>query len=335
MNFYKQSPSSKTVLLYICLSLFVSCQEESNKAIGSLDVLFETEDLIIEGLTPGEDTENIHDGWAVSFDKYITTIGPVDLHLSTDEDQVVERDESYVIDMLKLPSGGVKLWSFDELQAGRWELFYATLGAGDGATRHDSVDQDDFDLMVNHDWTYLVHGTLSSESGQSCPPSTLAVTDMRPPNAHMSGENFCYDAPEIRFEFGAKAETRFGPCEIDGLSGVSIPAGGTQSTSLTIHGDHLFFNGFPEGDEGGVMRLAQWLADCDLNLDGLVTQEELESIAPSQLVELDERFQLGGSPITPLKNMYEYVIAQLKTQGHYQGEGECPLDGVAHDHANE
>jgi len=30
--------------------------------------------------------------------------------------------------------------------------------------------------------------------------------------------------------------------------------------------------------------------------------------------------------------MYEYVRAQLKTQGHYQGEGECPVDGVAHAH---
>ena len=102
--------------------------------------------------------------------------------------------------------------------------------------------------------------------------------------------------------------------------------------AATIHGDHLFFNGFPEGDEGGVMRLAQWLADCDLNLDGVVTEAELASIAPSDLPEIDTRFQLGGSPITPLANMLEYVRAQLKTQGHFQGEGECPVDGVEHDH---
>lgn len=101
---------------------------------------------------------------------------------------------------------------------------------------------------------------------------------------------------------------------------------------MTIHGDHLFFNGFPEGDEGGVMRLAQWLADCDLNLDGTVTQAELEAIDPAQLPELDDRYQLGGSPITPIDDMYVYVTAQLKTQGHFQGEGECPVDGLAHEH---
>jgi hypothetical protein len=33
--------------------------------------------------------------------------------------------------------------------------------------------------------------------------------------------------------------------------------------------------------------------------------------------------------------MYDYVIGQLKTQGHFQGEGECPVDGVEHDHADE
>ena len=86
----------------------------------------------------------------------------------------------------------------------------------------------------------------------------------------------------------------------------------------------MFFNGFPEGTEGGVVRLAQWLADCDLNLDGTVSQSELQSIAPSDLAEIDDRFQLGGSPISPLNTMLDYITAQLKTQGHYQGEGECP-----------
>jgi len=81
-----------------------------------------------------------------------------------------------------------------------------------------------------------------------------------------------------------------------------------------------------------VTRLAQWLADSDLNLDGTVTQVELESISPAQLPEIDARYQLGGSPITPLLDMYDFVIGQLKTQGHYQGEGECPFDGMEHHH---
>ena len=63
-----------------------------------------------------------------------------------------------------------------------------------------------------------------------------------------------------------------------------------------------------------------------------MTQEELEVVAPSDLPELDDRYQLGGSPITPLDTMWAYVIGQLETQGHFQGEGECPFDGTAHEH---
>jgi hypothetical protein len=30
--------------------------------------------------------------------------------------------------------------------------------------------------------------------------------------------------------------------------------------------------------------------------------------------------------------MYDYVSAQLKTQGHFRGEGECAIDGAEHEH---
>ncbi len=135
----------------------------------------------------------------------------------------------------------------------------------------------------------------------------------------------------MRFTFGAAADTTFGPCEVDEQPGFSIVADGTQTVAATIHGDHPFFNGFPEGDEGGILRLAQWLADSDLDVDNEVTSQELEAIAPTDLFEIDERYQLGGAPLTPLDNMLIYTRAQLKTQGHFQGEGECPVDGVGHD----
>jgi hypothetical protein len=193
----------------------------------------------------------------------------------------------------------------------------------------------DFDAMVESDFTYLIDGTLSKAAGQSCPPAALATVGDREPNGETSGDNDCYDAPEVRFTFGASAETLFGPCEIDEVPGFAITADQTESIALTIHGDHIFFNGFPTGGEGGVMRLAQWLADCDLNLDGTVTQEELEAITPAELPELDtERYQLGGAPVA-IETMYDYVGAQLKTQGHFQGEGECAIDGEEHDHGHE
>jgi hypothetical protein len=308
------------------------CGSEDEAAAGSLSVLLEAEDLIVDGLTAGDGPDDVGDGWAVTFDRYIATVGHVDVHLSTDEGVAAEADDAFVVDLTQVPEAGLPLWSLETLREGRWEIHFATPGAGDGSTRHQSVTETDYDELVANDWTYLVDGVLSKSDGESCPPAALATPAGASPNGNTSGGNDCYDAASVRFTFGATAKTTFGPCEIDGVPGFAITADSAQTIALTIHGDHLFFNGFPEGSEGGVTRLAQWLADSDLDLDGTVTADELEAIAPSALPELDDRFQLGGSPITPLDDLLDYVVAQLKTQGHFQGEGECPFDGAAHDH---
>jgi hypothetical protein len=303
-----------------------------DEGTGALTVLVEPEDTITSGIEAGNAGENIKDGWSVSFDKYIVTVGDIDVHLATDASVRAEAANAYSVDLTKIEAAAAPLWTLDGLREGRWELRYATPGAGHGAERHDSVTKSDFSDMVAADWTYLIDGSLSKPAGESCPPAALATVGDRTPTGNVSGKNDCYEAPSLRFSFGAPAETVFGPCEIDGVPGFAIVAGGTQSVSLTIHGDHLFFNGFPEGDESGTVRLAQWLADCDLDLDGTITAEELKAITPSDLPEIDmDRYQLGGAPVE-LMTMYDYVIGQLKTQGHYQGEGECPIDGTAHTH---
>lgn len=323
------SPASLAVA---CAALFTTaCGGEGEAEAGSLTVLLESEDVVSSGLEPGDDVENIRDGWAVQFDKYIVAMGNIDVHLSTDEAVSAEAAEVFVVELTDVPASGLALWNLAGLRAGRWEFNYATPGAGAGSTRHESVAEADYDAMVTNDWTYFVDGVLTMSDGQSCPPAALATPEGAASNGNLSGGNPCYDAPTVRFRFGAAAETSFGPCEVDEVPGFAISANAAQTVAATIHGDHLFFNGFPEGDEGGIMRLAQWLADCDLDLDGTVTQEELRAIAPSALPELDARYQLGGSPITPLEDMYDYVSAQLKTQGHMNGEGECPVDGLAHE----
>lgn len=316
----------KVIVISSLLVIVAGCTGEQ-LGRGDLRVLVEAEDVIIEGLEPGEGVENIQDGWAVGFDRYIVAIGAIDVQLATDASVSAAADEVHVIDLRAIGASGESLWSLEDLEQGRWEFSYAVRGAGEGATRHDSVGEDDFAIMEASDLSYLIRGTLEQAGGKSCPPASLAT----PPDGLVAeGSNAagdpCYAAEVVGFELSAAVETRFGPCEVDGVPGVGITAGEETSVAITIHGDHLFFNGFPEGGEGGVIRLAQWLADCDLDLDGTVTQAELEAISPSDLVELDDRYQLGGSPITPLTSMWEYVLAQLSTQGHFQGEGECPID---------
>lgn len=329
----KTKPQFASALILATSAL--ACSSGDEAGTGSLTVLLEPEDVIIEGMEAGTGPSDIKDGWSVEFDDYIVAVGDIDLHYSTDESIEAEAADVFLVDLKDVRASGEPLWEFESLEAGSWEFHYWSAGAAHGALQHESVSNDDFHLMVDNDYTYLIRGTLTNDDGQSCPPASL----VDPGDAETSGTdeagNDCYESTSVDFVIGARAETSFGPCSIDGVPGVAVPDGGSQTVAISIHGDHLFFNGFPSGAEGGISRYAQWLADCDLDLDGTVTVEELEAIPLSDLPQIDEeRYQLGGTTIT-LYTVYDYVIAQLKTQGHYQGEGECPADGMPHEHGED
>lgn len=282
---------------------------------GDVTVLLEAEETITEGLDAGAGEEDVVDGWSVRFAKYIVAVGDVRLERSADA-QEAHDPTVRAIDLATLPPGGMELARFEALDAVRWDRFeYATRHA-EGAARDESVDPTDFDEMVANDWTYLIEGTLENPSGESCPPGGA-----------------CRAATSLAFRFGANAETAFGPCEAEGLPGVTVTEGGTAVT-ITIHGDHIFFDTFPSGAEV-IERRAQWLADADTNADGAITGTELMGIDAAALFP-SETYSLAGSPY-PIETAFDFVRSQLATQGHFQGEGECPwaVEGGAsggHDH---
>jgi hypothetical protein len=302
-------------------------------------VLVEAEDFVTQGLSAGEGVEQIQDGWSVEFDQYLVALGHITFTRSSSEveaEGVFNAESSaphaYVVNLKAIPTSGLELWRAEGMRAARWDVSYETPLASEGAVAGPSVSAEDAAKMNDEGLTYLISGELTQTGGLSCPPSELAT----PPEGLVSTEqnevgDSCYPAETVRFEVSADAETVYGPCELDGVPGVAVPSGGEATVALTLHVDHLFFNGFPEGAEGGISRRAQWLANSDLNLDGVVTMEELAAISPDRLLD-PALFQLGGSPLTPLDNLSTYVRAQLKTQGHYQGEGECAADGITHNH---
>lgn len=319
--------------LVLAAAPLAGCSKRTSSGTGTLDFLLEAEDTVAEGLAAGEGAEDIRDGWSASWDNYIVTIGHVKIVSAVDEMQAFAAEERFVVDLTEVPSSGLSLWSFDGVKAGRWNVFYETGEPELGAMRDPSVDEVDFTQVVDGDLTYLIRGTIESVSGQSCPPAAKAVPGEMTANANTnSRDEPCYDNKSVGFEIAIEAGALFGPCKVDEMPGTAVPSGGSQSAALTIHGDHMFFNGFPEGEEGGVMRRAQWLADADLNVDGNLTQAELESLSVSDMATFDQGYQFGGAPEGALENLWTYLAAQLKSQGHFQGEGECAVEGVLHGH---
>lgn len=314
--------TGRTIGVAVAVAL-AGCGGETST--GALTVQLEAEETISGGLAAGTADEDVVDGWSVTFEQYVIAIGEIELEGGGDEP--FHADTVLVVDLAEVPASGLELARIDAIPAGLWpQIFFATPLATADAARHASVPQADFDRMVAEGCTYLIRGTLESPDGERC----------------IGGDaTMCTAVASIAFDLCVPAETHFGPCETDtGIEGVTIAGNNTTAVNLTIHGDHLFFNGFPAGAEGTVARRAQWLADADVDADGTVTRADLESItgasALGRLLPADAGdglpgFDLAASPI-PLASAWDYVRAQLKTQGHFQGEGECGIDGTAHAH---
>lgn len=310
---------AKIPVCFVGVLALASCATPAGEVV----FLLEPESSITSGIRAGAELEQVQDGWSVDFSKYLVALGPVELtHVQSGT--VTSDPGRWVVDLVQIPQSGEELWRVTAPGEGRSDLRYATEVSE--SQRHDSVGEEDFERMADQGLTHVIEGTLSSPEGTSCPPTTLAEV---PSDADAIGTNSagddCYAAPSVSFSISVRAEVTYGPCSIEGLPGVVVAAGDVATAAISMHGDHLFFGGFPEGSEGEVRRYGQWLSDCDLNLDGVVTSEELERIAPADLAEFDERFPLGGSPLRPVDDLLTYVASQLSTQGHFEGEGECAI----------
>lgn len=286
------------------LSMITACGGE---ATGDARVLVSTEDTIVSGLEPGASEENIADGWTVTFDTYVVAIGAVSLARSDDSASSVASEEVSVID-LRAVGTGVELARFEGIEAGRWDRFsFETPAASAGTPCDATVEPADCDAMRSLGLTYLIRGTMTKPGGESCPPP----------------DQVCRPAESIEFALAVPAPARFSSCESEGVGGIAVPEGGESTDSVWIHGDHIFFNGFG-GAEGSVIRRAQWLANADVDADDFVDMQELETIGFEHFSILfdGDQYSFAGPPIA-IENAADFVRAQLMTQGHLNGEGEC------------
>lgn len=307
-----RNPYFSALVLAFGAACSSACNDDVTDASGSgdLSVSVQAEETITDGLDPGTGDENVVDGWSVRFEKYVVALG--DVRLGDDASDIRERSSTRrTLDLTSLAPSGSPFTEFEDIGAKRYAFFgYSLLAAGD-TERDPSVGEDDFAEMAASEASYLIEGSLEKSDGQSCPPG---------------GE--CRPATKIDFRLLVPAHVDFGPCELEDVPqpGVSVTANGTSQVGITLHGDHMFFDAFPTGDEV-VRRRAQWLADADVDQDGFVDFAELDGIRGAAMIQLfpSAEYSLGTWTNTsfPLESAADFLQAQLSTQGHYQGEGEC------------
>ncbi len=92
-----------------------------------------------------------------------------------------------------------------------------------------------------------------------------------------------------------------------------VAEGSASSFQLTIHADHFFYDSLVSEEPSVVF---QPLADADADMDGVITQSELESADIGS-------FDPGNAEV---ENLWDWLIAQTATLGHVDGEGHCDAE---------
>ncbi len=279
--------------------LSASCGDD-DAGPGSLRVDLVAEETIVEGIpvkgaasvgdaAGGEDHGSLD--YAVSYSKYLVTVGQVQIEKTRGGD-TRELPGSYVADLRSVGTTGVTLDTFSDIASGQWDQFgYRTPIATAGFTKLGSVSDADAQAMVDQGLTYWIEGTVA--------------------------------APKpVKFVIKVPLATQFSMCENDGEPGVTVTEGRTTTAQLTLHGDHLWFTTLVRGEESTVQLRANWIVKADKDGDGLVSTEDLKSVKAEEVFATSDGYNLSGG-VEPIATAYDFARAQLASQGHLNGEGEC------------
>ena len=132
------------------------------------------------------------------------------------------------------------------------------------------------------------------------------------PTLHAAGTLSCGEE-SASFDWRFEEQATY-LCEPENLS---VVAGEVATTELTVHGDHLFYDGLedPEAQVRG-----QALLDADADADGEITLEELGAVPIAPL-----GYSVGQQ--SDVEDLKAFVGALTRSVGHVDGEGHCQMEG--------
>ena len=279
----------------LCMLGLVACNEDVGSGRGDLDVLLAAEETITNGLAAGAGEEDSQD-YAVSYTKYLVAIGQVHLAKKNGTHEV-SNDAVYIADMQGVGESGIPLVTFEDLSAGQWPEFgFATPVPSADVLALAGASDADVALMVERGFTFWIEGVVARPEAEGGP---------------------------VHFVLQTPVSTEYYDCAVDNQPGVAVTNGPSTAT-ITLHGDHIFFNTFPGGNEGVVRRRAGWIVEADTDGDGQVATEDLAQIDATKLFTEAKGYSLNV-PFEgfPINTALDFVRAQLASQGHLNGEGGC------------
>jgi hypothetical protein len=234
------------------------------------------------------------DGWAISYDKFLVAFHDIRV-ANTRGETAATMSGSRLVDNAQ--PGRKDLVTFSGLPAAAWDAVGYQIAPPVAGTELVSATAADRDLLIAGGYSIYVEGSAAK------------------------------DAVTKTFRWGFPIATQYSDCEQSeaegGRVGIVVTNGGTDTSELTTHGDHLFYDRLQASPDPTVATSLRFdaMAAADTNGDGEVTLAELD------VVTLDVT-KYNPSPFT-VTTLRGFVTSLARTVGHFRGEGECAVAPIA------
>jgi hypothetical protein len=246
---------------------------------------------------PGGETGFI-DGWSLRYDKFLVAFH--DITVANDKGETAAR-----MSATKLVDNSVRgrkdLISFPGVRAAAWNKVSYQIKPATSDADLIGATAADRDLMVQKGYSIYVAGSASKLNGGAMVKKT--------------------------FHWGFTTATQYRDCQQAAesgspIQGIVVTDGGTDTSELTTHGDHLFYDRLMASPDPAVKTVLRFdeKAAADKDNDGEVSLEELAA-APLDVT----RYNVSGADVA---NLGAFMGFLARTVGHFRGEGECTVSLV-------
>jgi hypothetical protein len=238
------------------------------------------------------------DGWTLRYDKFLVAFH--DITVANDRGETAARmSVSRLVD--NRVKGRKDLVSFPAIRAAAWNEVSYQIKPPTADAQLIGATAADRDMMVQRGYALYVEGSASKLDGGAMVKKT--------------------------FHWGFSAGTQYRGCQHAAESGAAIEGivvtdGGTDTSELTTHGDHLFYDRLVASSDPAVKTVLRFdeKAAADKNGDGEISMQELEA-APIDVT----RYNVSGAEVA---NLGAFMAFLARTVGHFRGEGECTVSLV-------
>lgn len=284
-----------TVVLSFVLPALSAC---SAAGTGTLRLFASGEEAAEVGYptSTGPDAIAFSDGWTLTFDHVLVSVGEVvlgDIRVASD------------IMIVDLHEGRTELFTEEGLVPQRYDVGYS-----------------------------LVVPTVAASNVGPVDPAARAAMMAAGAAVYLEGTANHPTHGEYTFEIAVPGGVIASECErADGTLGIVVPESGIADGEITIHLDHFFFDSATAEEPN--LRFEAWAAsagaDRRITLATLATQDLADLVGVDGMPLDDDATLVAYEPPAtglPSMDLSAFVIAQALTLPHWTGEGHCNYAGL-------